>query len=145
MKIWSHTTNNLFPEIYMYVWNVSIYTYIYFKYRKIHKRVREISSQLFVTLHIYTVSIYPSAHKLLRRHLPNPSREFPCIRKEAWTWTTWTLNIIFNGKLTEKSTAQKFFDQRSHDTCDYYLWVNISNFDIQDKKTKNLLPPTPSC
>ena len=34
------------------------------------KRVREMSSQLFVTL-----SIYPSAHEQLRRHLPNPFRE----------------------------------------------------------------------
>ena len=41
------------------------------------KRVREMSSQLSVTL--YTQSIYPSAHKQLRRHLPNPFREFPCI------------------------------------------------------------------
>ena len=36
------------------------------------KRVREISSQLFATL--YTLDIYPSAHKQLRRHLPNPFR-----------------------------------------------------------------------
>ena len=113
---------------------MSIYTYISNtgKFTKGFGRCR-----LSCLLHyIYTVSIYPSAHKLLRRHLPNPFREFPCIKKEAWT-----LNIIFNGKLTEKSTAQKFFHQRSHHTCDYYLWVNISNFDIQDKKTKNLLPP----
>ena len=40
------------------------------------KRVREMSSQMFVTL--YTLSIYPSAHKQLRRHLPNLFREFPC-------------------------------------------------------------------
>ena len=26
----------------------------------------------------YLVSIYPFAHKQLRRHLPNPFREFPC-------------------------------------------------------------------
>ena len=35
------------------------------------------SSQLFVTL--YTLSIYSSAHKLLRIHRPNLLREFPCI------------------------------------------------------------------
>ena len=35
------------------------------------KRIREMSSQLSVTL--YTLSIYPSAHKQLRRDLPNPS------------------------------------------------------------------------
>ena len=40
------------------------------------KRVREKSSQLFVAL--YTLSIYPSAHNQLRRHLPKPFREFPC-------------------------------------------------------------------
>ena len=34
-------------------------------------------SQVFVTL--YTLSIYPSAHKELRRHLPNLFREFPCM------------------------------------------------------------------
>ena len=39
-------------------------------------RVREMEFQLFVT--IYTLSIYPCAHKQLRRRLPNPSREFPC-------------------------------------------------------------------
>ena len=38
------------------------------------KRVREMSSQLLVTL--YSLSIYPSAHKQLRRHLPNPFCEF---------------------------------------------------------------------
>ena len=41
------------------------------------RRVRKMSSQLFVTL--YTLSIYPSTQRQLRRHLPNPSREFPCI------------------------------------------------------------------
>ena len=40
------------------------------------KRVWEMQSQLFVTL--YTLSIYPSAQKQLRRHLPNHFREFPC-------------------------------------------------------------------
>ena len=40
------------------------------------KRVREMSSQLFVTL--YTLDLlYPSAHKQLRRHLLNPFRVFP--------------------------------------------------------------------
>ena len=39
------------------------------------KRVREMSSLRFVTL--YTLSSYPSAHKQLRRYLPNPFREFP--------------------------------------------------------------------
>ena len=41
------------------------------------KRVRETSFQLFVPL--YTLPNYPFAHKQLRRHLPNPFREFPCI------------------------------------------------------------------
>ena len=41
------------------------------------KRVREMSSQLSVTLH--TLYIYPSARKQLRRHLQNPFREVPCI------------------------------------------------------------------
>ena len=40
------------------------------------KRVRDMSSHLFVTL--YTLSTYPSAHKELRRHLQNPFRKFPC-------------------------------------------------------------------
>ena len=35
------------------------------------------SSQLIGTL--YTLSIYLSAPKQLRRHLPNPFRELPCI------------------------------------------------------------------
>ena len=37
------------------------------------KKVREMSSQLFVTL--YTLSIYTSAQKQLSRHLPNLFRE----------------------------------------------------------------------
>ena len=37
----------------------------------------EMSSQLFVTL--FTLSIYQSAHKQLKRNLPNPFREFSCI------------------------------------------------------------------
>ena len=37
------------------------------------------SSQLLVT--IYTLSTYPSAHKQLRRHLPNPFCEFPYFQK----------------------------------------------------------------
>ena len=41
------------------------------------KRVWEVSSLLCVTL--YTLSIYPSANKQLRRHLPNPFCKFPCI------------------------------------------------------------------
>ena len=40
-----------------------------FRYRGIY-RVREMWSQLFVTLYTYTIYIYPSAHKQLRRHLP---------------------------------------------------------------------------
>ena len=48
-------------------------------------RLRMMTSQLFVTL--YTLSIHPSAHKLLRRHLPNPFREFPCIKySESFTY-----------------------------------------------------------
>ena len=35
------------------------------------------SSQLFIAL--FTLSIHPSAHKQLSRHLSNPFREFPCI------------------------------------------------------------------
>ena len=41
------------------------------------KRFWEVLSQLFVTL--LTISIYPSANKQLRRHLPNSFRELPCI------------------------------------------------------------------
>ena len=46
------------------------------------KMVREMSSQLFVIPN--KLSIYPSAHKQLRRHLPNPLREFPCILRINW-------------------------------------------------------------
>ena len=34
------------------------------------------SSQLFFTLD--TLYIYPSTHKQMRQHLPNPRHEFPC-------------------------------------------------------------------
>ena len=44
------------------------------------KGVREMSFQLFVRL--YTLSIYSSTHILMRQHLPNPFREFPCIEPE---------------------------------------------------------------
>ena len=38
-------------------------------------------SHLSYLLHyIHTLSIYPYAHKQLRRHLANPFLEFPCIR-----------------------------------------------------------------
>ena len=40
------------------------------------KGVRDMSSQLFVTQ--FTLSIYPSANKQLKRHFPTPFREFPC-------------------------------------------------------------------
>ena len=46
------------------------------------KRVREMSSQLFITP--YTLSIYLSAHKQLIRQLPNPLREFLCITSIHW-------------------------------------------------------------
>ena len=46
--------------------------------REFTKRIREMSSQLFVTLCI--LSTYPSAHNQLRRHLPNFFCEFPCIK-----------------------------------------------------------------
>ena len=46
------------------------------RYRDFMKRVWEMSSQLFVTL--YTLSIYPSAHKQLRWRLPTTFQEFPC-------------------------------------------------------------------
>ena len=48
-----------------------------FLYGGIHEVVRKMSSQLCVTLHI--LSIYPSSHKQLRRHSPNPFHEFSCI------------------------------------------------------------------
>ena len=41
------------------------------------KRVQEMSSWLFVTLYTLYVSIYPSANKQLRRHLPNPFHKIP--------------------------------------------------------------------
>ena len=41
------------------------------------KSVREMLSQLFVML--YMLSIFPSAHKQLRQHLPNTFCEFPCM------------------------------------------------------------------
>ena len=41
------------------------------------KRVREMSSQLCITL--YTLSIYHSVQKQLSRHLLNPFREFPLV------------------------------------------------------------------
>ena len=46
------------------------------------KRVGVISSKLFVTL--YTLSIYASAHKQLRRHLQNSFREFPFLCSEVF-------------------------------------------------------------
>ena len=54
------------------------------------KRVREMSSQLFVTL--YTLSIYPFAHKQLRRHLPNPFREF------RGKYILWKLKVVYRVK-----------------------------------------------
>ena len=45
--------------------------------KEFSKRVREVLSQLFVTL--YTISIYLSVHKQLKRRLTIPFREFPCI------------------------------------------------------------------
>ena len=43
--------------------------------------VRDMSPQVFVIL--YTLYIYPSAHKQLRRHIPNPFREFPYISDDS--------------------------------------------------------------
>ena len=60
------------------------------------KRVREMSSNLFVLL--YTPSIYPSAHKQLRRHIPNPFREFPCIACIFFIDNTENLFQIFSSK-----------------------------------------------
>ena len=57
--------------------NFGIHTYGLYT-GELTKRVLELSSQLLVTL--YTLSIYPSAHKQLRRHPSNPFCEFPCIR-----------------------------------------------------------------
>jgi hypothetical protein len=54
-----------------------LHNYCVCAYRGINGKGREMSSYLCVTL--YTLSIYPSAHKPLRRHIPNPFREFPCI------------------------------------------------------------------
>ena len=59
------------------------------------KRVKEMSSQLFVTQYsIY--AIYPSAHKQLRQHLPNPFREFPCTsqNKQYWSYLCKTMLLI---------------------------------------------------
>ena len=92
-----YLTQSLYYILYTYLClYISIRTYIIYKsvcpffllyksfkgvrnylsvYRGLTKRVREMSSQLFVTL--YTISIYPS--KQLRRHLLNNFREFPCI------------------------------------------------------------------
>ena len=54
------------------------------------KRVREMSSQLIVTL--YKLSINPSEHKQLRRHLLSPFREFPFIRRK-WIFAATNLSI----------------------------------------------------
>ena len=45
----------------------------------------------------YTLSIYPSAHIQLRRHLPNPFREFPCsiVHCQVLHWTKTTFSVIF--------------------------------------------------
>ena len=45
------------------------------KYRGIHEKVQEMSSQVFDTP--YTLSIHPSTHKQLKRHLQNTFHEFP--------------------------------------------------------------------
>ena len=37
----------------------------------------EIQGNSAVVLYTLRVSIYPSSHKQLRRHIPNPFREFP--------------------------------------------------------------------
>ena len=81
-------------------------------YRGIHERVREMSSQLFVSL--YTLSIYPSAHKQLRRHLPNPFREFPCITIQILCldgFIQFNHNNIFN---TETGLSKKFNFNQCH-------------------------------
>ena len=57
--------------------------------------IREMSSRLFVTL--YTLSINPSTHKQLRRHLPNPIREFPFSRSEASEATLVVLLLVIGG------------------------------------------------
>ena len=70
------------------------------------KRVLEMSSQLFVTL--YTPSIHPSAHKQLRRHLPNPFCEFPFIIK---------LISLISVQIEYKSSVQL---HRYHTIFNYY-------------------------
>ena len=71
---WKSHTKNIFLN--------SLYLGLFFLLFNRHtgefmKRVREMSSQLFVT--IYALFIYPSAHKQLRQHHPNPFREFSCM------------------------------------------------------------------
>ena len=68
---------NLIVETYMSIKAVSKFNLlsIYLSTGKFTKRVREMSPKLFETQ--YTLSIYPYAHKQLRRHLQNPSRELP--------------------------------------------------------------------
>ena len=57
-----------------------------------------ISDQLFVTL-----SNYPSEHKPLIRHLPNPIREFPCV-----SGYKYNLNSNFE-QLRSTASANIFF------------------------------------
>ena len=52
----------------------------YISYREIHEKSSGVVSAVCFT--IYTLSIYPSAYKQLRRHLPNPFRVFSCITKD---------------------------------------------------------------
>ena len=61
--------------------------------REFKKRVREMSSQLFVTLH--TLSTYLSAHKQLRRHLLNLFREFGVVYGEFGASTDWQMQKKF--------------------------------------------------
>ena len=66
---------------------------------KFTKRVREMSYKLFIT--IYTLSVYSSAHKQMRRHLLNPFREFPCINgEEQILFLRWVRLGLHNGGRT---------------------------------------------
>ena len=49
------------------------------------KSAREMSPQLFVTLNTYTLHLSLCTQTQLRRHLPNPFREFP---------SSWSQNTI---------------------------------------------------
>ena len=78
-----HEVLHVLPSSFQGLWQID-FSWMYiltgklrFSYKVIHGKGS--GDQLFVTL--YSLSIYPSAHKQTRRHLPNSFREFSCSLK----------------------------------------------------------------